>query len=113
LAIPATGCHNPGMHGSRPRRTFRRLALAALLVASCASHVQARDIQAAQSRGGAVKAYDAVVLRPLGFIQTAVGATVFLLAYPISLATGGTDHVVDACITGPVEQTFERPLGEL
>lgn len=113
LAILARGCHNPDMDGSASRRTFRRLVLGALLVALCASHAQARDIQAAQSRGGVVKAYDAVVLRPLGFIQTAVGATFFLFAYPISLATGGTDHVVDACITGPVDQTFERPLGEL
>ena len=113
LAILATACHNRDVGGSPSRRTFRRLVLGALLVALCVSHAQARDIQAAQSRGGVVKAYDAVVLRPLGFIQTAVGATFFLFAYPISLATDGTDYVVAACVTGLVEQTFERPLGEL
>jgi len=94
-------------------RRVRCVALAALMVALGSAPAQARDARPAVDRGWPVQAYDAVVLRPLGFIQTAAGATAFLLAYPISLLTGGTDHVIDACITGPVDQTFRRPLGEL
>ncbi|UCE85236.1 MAG: hypothetical protein JSU66_12920 [Deltaproteobacteria bacterium] len=84
--------------------------LAVLLAALGSTPAQARE---AEAPGWPVQAYDAVVLRPLGLIQTAAGATAFLLAYPISRLTGGSDHVVDACITGPVDQTFRKPLGEL
>jgi hypothetical protein len=54
-----------------------------------------------------------VVLRPLGLVQTAVGGAFFAVFYPVSLLTGGSDHVVDACVKSPVEQTFRRPLGAL
>jgi hypothetical protein len=61
----------------------------------------------------ATRAYDLVVLRPLGLVQTAVGGAFFAVFYPVSLLTGGSDHVVDACVKSPVEQTFRRPLGAL
>jgi len=59
------------------------------------------------------KIFDATVLRPLSFIQTVVGVAFFIPAYPVSLVTGGSDHVVEFCVTDPVDRTFRRPLGEL
>ena len=58
-------------------------------------------------------AFDLVILRPLGVVQTAVGAAFFVVFYPVSLVTGGSDHVVDYCWKSPVHQTFQRPLGAL
>jgi len=58
-------------------------------------------------------AFDLVILRPLGLAQTAVGAAFFVVFYPVSLVTGGSDHVVDTCWKSPVHQTFQRSLGAL
>ena len=58
-------------------------------------------------------AFDLVILRPLGLVQTAVGGAFFVVFYPVSLVTGGSDHVVDYCWKSPVHQTFQRPLGAL
>lgn len=66
--------------------------------------------QPTPSRGQ--KVYDAMILRPFGFVQTVVSAAVFVVFYPASVRTGTTDDLTEMCITGPVEQTFRRPLGE-
>ena len=58
------------------------------------------------------KVYDALVLRPFGVVHTVVSAAMFVVFYPAALATGTSDDLTDMCITGPVEQTFKKPLGE-
>jgi len=62
---------------------------------------------------GARRAYDLLALRPLGLVQVVVGAAVFVPAYPVSVLVDAEDEVRDICITGPVDQTFRRPLGRL
>ena len=57
--------------------------------------------------------YDAVVLRPLGFLQVVAGAVAFVPAYPLGLLVGAEEDVERACITDPVRRTFHRPLGHL
>jgi hypothetical protein len=65
------------------------------------------------------KAYDAMILRPFGLAQTLVGAAVFVPFYPLAavadeiVTTDAKSWVTEACITGPVYQTFQKPLGEL
>jgi len=59
------------------------------------------------------KVYDAVLLRPLGFLQLAIGAVVFVPSYPVSLLFDGDEDVLRACITDPARRTFQRPLGQL
>ncbi len=56
--------------------------------------------------------FDAVVLRPLGFVQTLSSAAMFVAFSPAALATGTIDELTDICITQPVERTFQKPLGE-
>ena len=63
--------------------------------------------------GIARSAYDAVVLRPLGFLQVVVGAVVLVPSYPVALLVDGDEDVWRACIADPVERTFRRPLGRL
>jgi len=63
--------------------------------------------------GVARSAYDAVVLRPLGFVQVVVGAVLLVPAYPVALLVDGDEDVWRACVADPVERTFRRPLGRL
>jgi hypothetical protein len=57
--------------------------------------------------------YDAVLLRPLGFVQLAVGTALLLPLYPVSLLAGRSDDLFRACVADPFERTFRRPLGQL
>jgi hypothetical protein len=59
------------------------------------------------------KTWDVVALRPFDLIQLGVSAGFFVLAWPVTLVTGGDDFVREVCITLPMERTFRRPLGEL
>ena len=74
-----------------------------------------RDVseRVGQIPDGGRRAYDLLVLRPLGLLQVVVGAAVYVPAYPVSLLVDGEDEVRDICITGPIDQTFRRPLGRL
>jgi hypothetical protein len=67
----------------------------------------------ARPPGVARTAYDAVVLRPLGFLQVVVGAVVLVPSYPVALLVDGDEDVWRACVAEPVERTFRRPLGRL
>ena len=99
---------------------WRMLLAAALLSVLWAPPAQAAGAEApaateipAKPPTIAEQAFDLVILRPLGLAQTAVGAAFFVVFYPVSLVTGGSDHVVDYCWKSPVHQTFQRPLGAL
>jgi hypothetical protein len=73
----------------------------------------ARTYEPCQSEERSRKAFDVLVLRPLGFLQVAYSAVMFAVSYPVGLATGTEDEVQEVCITEPAEQTFERSLGDL
>ncbi len=101
----------------RPRRGLER-CLATLLVAwivltalAAPAHAEAGRTWAAEPLGR--KLFDALILRPLGLVQTLVSASFFLVAYPVALVTGGSDDVIEICIEQPVAQTFRKPLGDL
>lgn len=57
--------------------------------------------------------FDAVLLRPLGLAQLAVGTALFLPLYPMSLVADGGEDLFRACVSDPFERTFRRPLGRL
>ncbi len=56
---------------------------------------------------------DVAVARPLAALRLVVGGAAFVVAYPLSLVLGGTEHVVDQCIEDPLHDLVRRPLGEL
>ena len=94
------------------------LALSILLLSSPALSVEPStsgdDLErVARPPGIARSVYDAVVLRPLGFLQVVVGAVVLVPSYPVALLVDGDEDVWRACIADPVERTFRRPLGRL
>jgi hypothetical protein len=66
-----------------------------------------------QEPTGSRKLFDAIVLRPLQFLQVMVSAVIFVPAYPVAWPFGGSDDVVELCITEPADRLFRKPLGDL
>jgi hypothetical protein len=57
--------------------------------------------------------FDVAILRPMGLFQLIMSSVAFVPFYPLSLVVGGSDAVVEICITQPAERVFGKPLGEL
>jgi hypothetical protein len=60
------------------------------------------------------KIFDCAVLRPFGFVATIVGGAFFVPAAVLASASGaeGIQAAWEHFVITPVENTFERPLGE-
>lgn len=56
--------------------------------------------------------YDAIIVRPIGLIATAVGSVFFVLSLPFSALSGNVDAAGEQLIKKPARFTFQRPLGE-
>ncbi len=92
------------------RAPSRALLVAVLLAVLAAgpAHAEGRE---ARDTGRVV--FDALVLRPLSFIQVVVSAAMLPVFWPAAAPFGVGHEVVEICITQPVERTFRRPLGDL
>ena len=102
-------CGGPSGRKAGWRRLVAGLALLAFLAPAPALAEWDDFLQAPAVR----KTWDLVAMRPFDLVQLGVSAGVFVLAWPVTLVTGGEDFVREVCITLPVERTFRRPLGEL
>jgi len=56
---------------------------------------------------------DLAVIRPIGIVATAVGAIVYVISLPFSLAGGNEEEARQKLMIEPAKYTFTRPLGEL
>jgi hypothetical protein len=57
-------------------------------------------------------AADILLGRPLGFVATVVGAALFVVSFPLSVAGGNMEEARQRLVIDPAEFTFKRPLGE-
>lgn len=55
---------------------------------------------------------DLILLRPAGVLATALGATFFVVSYPLNYFTGKTKPAYEKLIISPVNYTFKRDLGD-
>jgi hypothetical protein len=55
---------------------------------------------------------DAVVMRPLGLVGTALGVVITVVTLPFTLPSGSAGDAAHAMIVAPAEYTFNRPLGD-
>jgi hypothetical protein len=92
-------------------------ALIAATVISSAVSVAARADQYSDRifgedhvSGGAIM-MDAVIARPVLLVGTVVGAGLFIVSAPFSLAGGNVGTAWDTLVGAPAEQTFSRCLG--
>ena len=67
--------------------------------------------EAEEPEGGEM-IYDAVIVRPIGLVATAVGTVFFVLSLPFSAAGGNVDSASEELVKKPARFTFKRPLGE-
>ena len=91
------------------RSRFRGVALAAI-----AGLLLAAPAQADSSPHMGKIIFDAMVLRPLGFVSTVVGVAFLVPAVLVSLPNGpqGREEAWGLFVEAPVERTFRRPLGD-
>lgn len=54
---------------------------------------------------------DAVLVRPLGVVATALGAVTWVVSLPFSALGGNVGEAADMLIKAPAVYTFKRPLG--
>lgn len=100
----------------RPQALVRLALLVALLASVClpaaAVDYALEPTYDPGASEGARKVWE-IVLRPLDFVRLAASAPLWLVAWPVSLVTGGSDFAGEVTVELPFERTFQRPLGEL
>lgn len=115
------------MRFAMPRRAQRAAFLAALaLLLLSATPALAADAPAAAASGITEEqvlaiAFDVLVLRPMGFLQTMIGGAMLPVACLVALPSWmfdfpgavEADAIVDYLVRAPAEHLFNRPLGEL
>lgn len=55
---------------------------------------------------------DAVVVRPMGIVGTALGTVFFVGSLPFTILSGNVGEAADTLVVKPARYTFMRPLGE-
>ena len=87
--------------------------MSALIFFHFAPTAPAKEYLEDLSEKGGYMAGDLVVLRPMGIVATAVGAVVYVISLPFSLAGGNEEEARQKLVIEPAKYTFTRPLGEL
>jgi len=98
---------------------FRTKGFAALVVAAVASAGMAMPPAAtayglddySEEPDAAEMLADAVVVRPMSFVATAIGAVGWVVSLPFTIIGGNVEEVGQKLIVDPGRYTFVRPLG--
>ena len=72
----------------------------------------APNLQAKENVDPASIAIDAVVVRPIGVVVTAVSAVVFVVALPFAAAANQVPETAEKLVAHPARVMFCRPLGD-
>ena len=84
---------------------------AALLLSSAGVAAQRADEPVLGDRGSDMAA-DLLLVRPVGFVGTVIGAGLFVVSLPFTLPTGSAGDAAREMVGKPFEYTFNRPLGD-
>jgi hypothetical protein len=113
------------MRVAKPRRARRAAFLTALVLLAAAPALAAdepaRGFSSLTEEQVAAIAFDVLILRPMGFLQTMIGGAILPIACLIELPAWALDFegalepqaIVDYLVKAPAEHLFNRPLGEL
>ena len=89
---------------------LRHLVASTLVAALALSvSVQAQEEQENKSAGAVVT--DALFVRPMMLIRTAVGLGTFIATLPFTVPGGNIEAAAEALFLQPARETFLRPLG--
>ena len=86
--------------------------IATLVLIPFGSAALAEEYFETEEPEGGEMIYDAVIVRPLGMVATAIGSVFFVLTLPFSAAGDNVDAAQEELIKKPARFTFKRPLGE-
>lgn len=86
--------------------------IAMLVLIPFGSITLAEEYFEAEEPEGGEMIYDAIIVRPIGLIATAVGSVFFVLSLPFSAAGDNVDTASEELVKRPARYTFKRPLGE-
>ena len=56
--------------------------------------------------------FDAIAVRPVGFITLTIGTVFFIAVLPLAVVSGSTGKTAKALVADPFNYTFTRPLGD-
>ena len=87
------------------------LIMAFCLVLSCNLFVFAEDDSSKNPSVGEIVG-DVLWVRPLGVMGAVLGATTYVISYPVTFFFGKTDEAKAVLITDPYDYYLKRPLGE-
>jgi hypothetical protein len=94
--------------------SLRRTALAlvaGVLLAGSAFAMDREGEVLSDTPSGAAMAFDLVIVRPVSFVATLVGATIFVVSLPFAAIQGEIRPAAQALVVEPARFTFMRPLG--
>jgi len=94
------------------RRSVAVLLMSALIFFHFADIVPAGEHLEDLDEKAGYMAGDLFVVRPLGIAATAVGAVIYVISLPFSLAGGNEEEARQKLVIDPATYTFARPLGE-
>ncbi len=102
------------MHKTHTRMmTALTLSLNMIIGLTLQAAVAAQEYQQQTTeRTAGAMAIDAIAVRPLGLIATALGTGIFLVSLPFSALGGNVDQAARSLVVAPARFTFVRPLGE-
>ena len=89
------------------------VVLAAFLLSVIVAPGMAQAYDTDSNRSAMGMTGDLILLRPLGFAATVIGAAVFVVSLPFSLIGKNVNEASQKLIVEPFLFTFDRPLGEL
>lgn len=98
--------------GASEMTKFATFLLICSLVLSLHSFALAKDNSPGGPSAGAV-VLDILLLRPLGFCGTILGASAFVISLPVTAPFKKTDEASKMLVMEPYSYTFERPLGKI
>lgn len=90
---------------------YQRLLTAAVMSISLVAPQLSFAQEAEEQPSPLAMAGDALIARPLGVVFTAVGAVLYVVTLPFSLAGGNAKQSGVALVVAPAKATFVRCLG--
>jgi hypothetical protein len=92
------------------KHLIARVSLLALVLMPLPASAQQEDTISGDKATDMV--VDAVVVRPLGFVATVLGAALTVVALPFTIPSGSVESSARDLIVKPADYTFKRPLGD-
>jgi len=89
------------------------LVLTCMLVVGMGAPASAQETDSNSDISAVSIVGDFFILRPLGIATQILGASLFVITYPVSAAMGNADAVGKKLIDDPAKFTWGRPLGQM